>query len=268
MPGWTKPWMAGLVVVIVVIASLWALQRRLIYFPDRAAPPVPAGVREVSYRTEDGLTLKAWYVPSSRPGAPVVLVAPGNAGNRSYRLPLATALASRGLSVLLVDYRGYGGNPGSPSETGLTRDVRAARGYLTEELGAGRVLYFGESLGAAVITRLAVTHPPAGLLLRSPFSDLASVGREHYPFLPVGALLKDRFPVADQIGRVEAPAAVVYGDADSIVPPRQSREVARRVTHLVREVVVPGADHNDQVLLDGPQLVDAVLALNAAQPAS
>ena len=77
---------------------------------------------------------------------------------------------------LLFHYRGYGGNPGSPSEEGLARDVLAARAYVVEEAGvpAVRLLYFGESLGAAVVTELAVEHPPAGLLLRSPFVDLAS----------------------------------------------------------------------------------------------
>ena len=96
--------------------------------------------------------------------------------------------------MLLFDYRGYGGNPGSPSEEGLARDVRAARQFLTDEGVPGeRLLYYGESLGAAVVAELATEHSPAGLVLRSPFTDLASVGQIHYPFLPVRALLKDRF---------------------------------------------------------------------------
>jgi pimeloyl-ACP methyl ester carboxylesterase len=260
----------GLIVLLVValaVAAVWLLQRRLIYFPDRSAPAA-AGAREVSVRTTDGLRLAAWLV-SPPPGTPdrrlAVLVAPGNAGNRLGRLPLADALAGHGLTVLLVDYRGYGGNPGSPSEDGLARDVEAARAYLLEQAGfaAGRLLYFGESLGAAVVTALAVRHPPAGLVLRSPFTDLASAGREHYPFLPVRLLLRDRFAVGDPIARVTVPTVVVYGTADTVVPPAQSRAVAGRAAGPVRVVAVEGADHNDAALLTGRQLIEAVADLAA-----
>jgi predicted nucleic acid-binding protein/pimeloyl-ACP methyl ester carboxylesterase len=276
VPGWAPPLIRVLVVATLVVAVLlalaWAGQRKLIYFPDGRRPPPPGsllpGAREVAFQTEDGLRLGAWFVPAAAGGragaaAPVVLVAPGNAGNRAVRAPLAAALAARGVGVLLMDYRGYGGNPGSPGETGLDLDIRAAHRYLTEELKVppGRLLYFGESLGAGVVTGLAVTHPPAGLVLRSPFVDLAAVGRAHYPFLPVGALLKDRFPVAERVAEIKVPTAVVYGTADSIVPAGQSRTVARRAAGPVRVVEVPGADHNDRVLLDGPQLIDAVVAL-------
>ena len=128
-------------------------------------------------------------------------------GHRGHRAPLAEALHEAGLSVLLFDYRGYGGNPGSPSEEGLALDVRAARDFLIGDAGVPpeRLLYLGESLGAAVVTELATEHPPAGLVLRSPFVDLAAVAAVHYPFLPARALLRDRFPVAEQLARVDVP---------------------------------------------------------------
>ncbi len=102
-----------------------------------------------------------------------VLVAPGNAGNREGRAGLAEELSRRGLAVLLMDYRGYGGNPGSPSEDGLAADADAAAEAL-KELGypAQRTIYFGESLGTGVVAALQSRHPPAGMVLRSPFTDL------------------------------------------------------------------------------------------------
>jgi uncharacterized protein len=124
-----------------------------------------------------------------------------------------------------------------------------------------RLLYFGESLGAAVVTELATQHPPAGLVLRSPFVDLASVGAVHYPFLPVRALLRDRYPVAEQLAGIRVPTTVVYGSDDSIVPPGQSRAVADAAAQLHRLVEVPGADHNDPALLDGDAVVSAVVEL-------
>jgi alpha-beta hydrolase superfamily lysophospholipase len=261
---------AGLVaavVLAVLTGLLWGLQRRLVYFPD--AGPVPAagavlpGARDVVLQTSDGLRLGAWFLPGRDAEAPAVLVANGNGGHRGLRAPLAAALAGRGLAVLLFDYRGYGGNPGSPSEEGLARDVRAARAHLLEEAGVppDRLLYLGESLGAAVVTELATEHPPAGLVLRSPFVDLAAVGAAHYPFLPVRALLRDRYPVAERVATIRVPTTVVLGGADSIVPPAQSRAVATAAAGLHRLVEVPGADHNDRVLLDGDALVDAVVEL-------
>jgi uncharacterized protein len=220
--------------------------------------------REVRLRTADGLELGGWLVPAGEPDRGVaVLVGNGNAGNRSLRAPLARSLADAGLLVLLFDYRGYGGNRGRPSEEGLARDVRAAHRFLIEEIGVmpERLLCYGESLGSAVVTELASEHPPAGLVLRSPFVDLASVGRFHYPFLPVGRLLRDRYPLADLLASVKVPTTVVYGSRDSIVPPEQSRAVAAAAAGETRVVEVAGADHNDLALLAGEKLIEAVVEL-------
>ena len=261
----------GLVLVLVaglLVAAGWGLQRRLIYFPaPSSVPPVSGvlpGAREVRLHTADGLELGAWLVPAGGASRDVtVLVASGNAGNRSLRAPLAAALSRAGMAVLLFDYRGYGGNPGRPSEAGLALDVRAAHRYLTQDrrVPQGRLLYVGESLGAAVVTELATEHPPAGLLLRSPFVDLAAVGRAHYPYLPVGSLLRDRYPVAEQLARIAVPTTVVYGTEDGIVPPEQSRAVAAAAGGPSLLVAVRGADHNDRALLAGAVLVRAVTEL-------
>lgn len=255
-------------VVFAVLVLAWTFQRHLIYLPDSAAVPPAAelllGARDVTLRTEDGLSLGAYLVPPSGPNRGMtVLVAPGNAGSRVLRVPLAQRLAARGFGVLLMDYRGYGGNPGSPSEHGLIADVRAAYQYLVQQAGAAspRLVYFGESLGAAVVTRLAVEHPPAALVLRSPFTDLASVGTVHYPLLPVRQLLWDRFPVTELIARVRVPTVIVYGGQDTIVPPEQSRAVAAAAGGPVRTVEVAGVDHNDPALLTGDELIDAITAM-------
>ena len=254
--------------LVALLAVLWGFQRRLIYLPSRAAVPRAAEMlpraREVTLHTSDGLALGAWLAPpGQRDRGMAVLVANGNAGDRSLRAPLARLLADRGFAVLLFDYRGYGGNPGKPSERGLARDARAARRFLVEEIGVrpDRLLYFGESLGTAVVTELATEHPPAGLVLRSPFPDLASVGQLHYPFLPVRTLLRDRFPLAEQLARVDVPTTVVYGSRDAIVPPEQSRAVAGAAAGPTRVVEIVGADHNDPRLLDGDEVIGAVVEL-------
>ena len=248
----------------MVVALLWALQRQLIYFPDPTPVPraaaVIAGARDVTLHTADGLKLGAWFVPADprEDLGMAVLLAPGNGGNRAGRAGLADELSRRGLAVLAMDYRGYGGNPGSPSEDGLAADADAAVEAL-EALGYAphRTIYFGESLGSAVVAALHTRHPPAAMVLRSPFTDLADVGRHHYPWLPVRALLRDRFPVVEHLVAGDVPVTVIYGRRDSVVPPALSGRVADQAAALAERVELAEADHNDPVMF-GRRVADAV----------
>jgi pimeloyl-ACP methyl ester carboxylesterase len=258
--------LVALVVLGLVVVMLWALQRQLIYFPDTGQVPpageVIEGARDVTLSTDDGLELGAWFVPAGgRDTGFAVLVLPGNGGNREGRAGLAGQLRRRGLAVLLVDYRGYGGNPGSPGEEGLAADADAAADALGE-LGypPERTVYLGESLGGGVAAALAARRPPAGVVLRSPFTELADVGAHHYPWLPVRRLLRDRFPVVEHLAGSPVPVTVVYGDRDSVVPTELSARVADRVGVLAEEVVFAGADHNDPVMF-GPRVAEAVVRL-------
>jgi uncharacterized protein len=257
---------ALLAMVLVVIALAWLLQRRLIYLAEpgevpAAATILPAG-EDVAFETADGLRLGGWFVPAATGHSQAtVLVLNGNAGNRMARAPLAAELSRAGLSVLLMDYRGYGGNPGSPAEPGLLADARGARAYLAArgDVDPARLVYFGESLGAAVALRLAVERPPMALVLRSPFTSLADVGRLHYPFLPVRLLLKDRYAAIEQAGGLRCPVLVVAGAGDGIVPWEQSRRLAEAIPEPKRFVLIPGADHNSLELLAGQRLIDEVV---------
>jgi uncharacterized protein len=231
----------------------------------------------VSFPTADGLRLAGWFVPAAgppgrgggRPRSPAVLVCNGNGGNRSLRAPLAAALARAGLAVLLFDYRGYAANPGHPTEAGLAADARAALAFLAArpEVDPARLVYFGESLGAAVALRLALERPPAALVLRSPFASLAEVGRLHYPWLPVSLLLADRYDSLGRVGGLAAPLLVAAGERDRIVPASHSRRLFDAAPQPKRFVLLPGADHNDLDLLAGPGLLAEVLAFLGQVPA-
>jgi fermentation-respiration switch protein FrsA (DUF1100 family) len=256
---------ALLATAVAMIALAWLFQRRLIYLAEPGRVPAAATIlhsgEDVAFETADGLRLRGWFVPASGPSQATVLLLNGNAGNRAARAPLAAELSRAGLSVLLLDYRGYGGNPGSPSEPGLLADARAAHDYLAArgDVDPARLVYFGESLGAAVAIQLAVERPPMALVLRSPFTSLADVARLHYPFLPVGLLLKDRYPSIGQVGRLRCPVLVLAGARDGIVPPEQSRRLAEAIPERKRFVLIPGADHNSFDLLAGQRVVGEVV---------
>lgn len=258
------------------MAVFETLQRSLTYFPTRG--PVPSasrygeGARDVVLTTDDGLRLGAWLFPPSPPTGHDrrigVLFTPGNGGHREGRSPLFRTLARRGFTVLGIDYRGYGDNPGVPSEEGLAADARAAAAWLrTAGFAPERTLYLGESLGTGVAVRLATTHPPAGLLLRSPFTSLADVARNIYPWLPVERLIVDRYPTLDYVASITAPVTVLRGGADRIVPTALSARVADAVPHLLEDIDVPTADHNDPIWYGG-FVGDALVRLaDAAIPA-
>lgn len=253
-----------ILLVTVLLLILWSGQRRMMYFPSGSVAAPPAfgleGVEPVAFDTADGLRLHGWFFPVADARA-TVLVFNGNAGNRSYRAPLASALRNRDLQVLLFDYRGFGGNPGSPTEQGLRLDARAALAYLAtrRDVEPARIVYFGESLGSAVAVDLATEHPPAALILRSPFASMTEVAQYHYRWLPVRWLLRDRYDSVTRIRAARAPLLIVAGEYDRIVPAAHSRRLYEAAGAGTRRfVLVEGADHNDDELLAGEEMLEHV----------
>jgi fermentation-respiration switch protein FrsA (DUF1100 family) len=252
-------------IVLTLFVLIWSLQRKLMYFPSSAVPDPHAlglaNVQEIAFPTADGLTLSGWFINASTRTGMTMLVFNGNAGNRAHRAALADVFAGLGMAVLLFDYRGYGGNPGSPTEAGLKADARAARNYLLTrpDVNPKQLGYFGESLGTAVAAELAEEYPPAVLILRSPFTSTTALGQHHYPWLPVRWMLRDRFETLDRIRRIRAPILVIAGDRDRIVPIEESRRVFEVASEPKSLVVVRGADHNDEALFTGKTMIDGMV---------
>jgi fermentation-respiration switch protein FrsA (DUF1100 family) len=256
---------AGVFGVILILLIFWVTQRSMIYYPSAEVPePSVVGltnVERVVMPTRDGLQLHGWFVPATAPATgDSIIVFNGNAGHRALRADLAHAFGARGWSTLLFDYRGYGGNPGSPTEEGLALDALAARAYLEgrRDIDPRRIVYFGESLGSGVAVRLALTRAPRALVLRSPLLSLAATARYHFPYLPVGLLLRERYASAEAIGRIRCPVVVITAAHDSIVPAEHSRRLYQLANEPKRLVVIGGADHNDEALTSGPRVIDAV----------
>lgn len=258
---------AGVLVAVIAIVGvlMWSLQRSMIYFPDTSEVPAAADVLEggqdLTLHTSDGLELEAWFAPPTEDAVDrdmAVLMAPGNGGNREGRAGLAQHLQDRGFSVLLMDYRGYSTNPGRPSENGLIRDGLAATDALEAQgFAPDQTIYFGESVGGGVVAALLSQRPPAAAVFRSPFTDLAEVGKRHYPWLPVGILLRDRFSVTEHVSRTQVPISVIRARQDTVVPAELSAQVAAAAPNLVEEHILDDADHNDPVMF-GPEIAEAV----------
>jgi len=240
---------SALAAYAVLVSGIYVFQRHLLYFPDVSHPELGAlaelGVREVKVTTADGVSLLSWYLPP-RDGRPVIAYFHGNGGHIGYRAERLRRFGRDGLGVLMLEYRGYGGNPGSPTEAGLHADATAAVDFL-EDCGimSNRLVLYGESLGSGVAVSLAAQHDVAGLILEAPFTSVAEVAQYHYSFVPASILVRDRFDSLSRIAKVKAPILVLHGERDRIVPVRFGRALFDAAPEPKELWLAPEAGHED-----------------------
>ncbi|HEU0224778.1 MAG TPA: alpha/beta fold hydrolase [Steroidobacteraceae bacterium] len=228
---------------------LFAVQRSQMYFPVGEA--VRPGAQSI--RVQNGeQSLKVWVV--DRPGPRAILYFGGNAEDVSLNLPSFEA-AFPSHSLYLVNYRGYGGSSGRPSERALLADATAVHDHVVAR--HPQVAVIGRSLGSGVAVHLASVRDVQRLALVSPFDSMVDVAREHYPWLPVGLLLLDRYESAARAAAIRAPVLIVIAGDDEIIPPRRSQALAAAFApsqvHIAR---LPGATHNSLDLF--PQYLESL----------
>ncbi|MCC5793349.1 MAG: alpha/beta hydrolase [Chromatiales bacterium] len=254
----------------LLVLMMFVLQDRLVYLPGtpgRALVATPDAVglpwREVWLEAGDGVRLHAWHVPG-QPGEVTMLFLHGNAGNISHRLDWLRILHGLGVNVLLLEYRGYGRSEGRPSEEGLALDARAAWDWLREEAGvpAGRIVLFGESLGAAVAARLASETAPGGLVLFSAFTSVPDVAALHYPYVPARRLARIQHATIDWLPRVASPVLLMHSPDDEIVPWEQAQRLLA-VAPEPRLFVQTRGDHNTGFLLSEALIREGIRAFLA-----
>ncbi len=249
--------------VLIAIVAYFA-QRKLTYFPstERVAPAEVGliGVDELTLDTPDGEKVLAWYA-KAQPSQPTLLYFHGNGGNLALRSERIRRLVTRGFGLLIMSYRGYSGSSGYPSEAANLADARLAYQRLAE-LGVqpDDVILYGESLGTGIATRLATELPVSGLILESPYTSIPDVGASRYPYLPVRALMKDRYDQLSCIGRIRAPLLVIHGMRDGVVPFKMGQTVFAAAPEPKAFVALEKAGHNDHARYGGPDAIAAWIA--------
>jgi uncharacterized protein len=262
---------AGVFGYAAVLALMYFAQRSLMYFPDvKRTPPAAAGLpqaQEVVLATAGREQLIAWHVPP-RDDKPVVLYFHGNGGALAMRAGRFRKLAADGTGVLALSYRGYGGSTGSPTEIGLIEDAETAYRSAAARYGVSRLALWGESLGSGVAVALAAKQPVAALILEAPFTSAADVGAGHYPFLPVRWLIKDPFYSDRRIADVRAPALVMHGVHDSVVPIALGEKLFGLIPGPKQFVRFSDAGHNNLEDFGASRIVQEFLAktFNEHQP--
>ena len=233
----------------LIAGALYVFQRQILYVPDTSRPDRAevgvAAVRDVTLTTADGLALLAWYLPPPA-DRPVIVYFHGNGGHLGYRHGRMARFHAHGYGALFPEYRGYGGNPGRPSEDGFYADARAALDFLAAQgIAPARIVLFGESLGTGVAVRMASERAVGAVVLEAPFSSVADVAQTRYWFVPVRRLLKDHFDATARIGSVRAPLLVLLGGEDVIVPPRFGRALFDAANQPKELWIAPRGGHED-----------------------
>ena len=230
---------------------IFTTQNRLLFLPNlpgRELTNTPADLglayEDVVVTTSDAVRVHGWFVPG--PGERVVLFFHGNAGNISHRLGSVQQFHDLGLSVFIVDYRGYGRSEGRPTEQGTYRDAAAAWKYLTDErqFEPSQIVIFGRSLGGPIAAWLATQERPGALIVESAFASIVDIGRELYPFLPVRWLTRLKYPTRDYVAQAGCPVLVVHSRDDEIIPFHHGERVFAAATEPRHFLEIRGG-HND-----------------------
>lgn len=236
----------GIVIFIMVMLFMYVFQRHLIYFPDRHRPNPKEfnaqNMQIVSLKTNDGILLESWYKPAKK-NQPTILYFHGNAKHIGYRSFFAQQFIKAGFGVFLLEYRGYGGNKGSPSEQGFYEDARTALTFLHNQgIRSKDIAVYGESLGTGVATYIAAKNPVCALILQSPFSSLTEIARYHYPWVFLTPW--DKYDSLSRIKSIHAPILVIHGDQDRLIPYSNGLSLYNAANHPKELLTLKGKDHN------------------------
>lgn len=234
----------------VLVAVMYFLQDRFLYFPERdALEPREYGATEferIGAETRDGEKLLLWWKPPL-PGYPTLIYFHGNAGHLGMRAEKLLAFSKEGLGVLGVSWRGYGASTGVPSENGLYEDGRTALALAIDHLGvdSGSVILYGESLGTGVAVHLGSLMPLGLVVLEAPYTSVVTRARERFPLLPIRHMLRSEFDSLGKIGDLRSPLLLLHGEKDTIIPAHHGRELLAAAPEPKKGIFLPAVAHSD-----------------------
>jgi pimeloyl-ACP methyl ester carboxylesterase len=244
-----RTWGLGLIVLLAlgylsICGYLFAEQRHLVFQPSGTVlgdPPADSAYRSLEV-TDPGLgAIKAWWIPPASSAQPTIVFFHGNGSDRTDFLEQGLRFHEHGWGVVLASYRGYSGNPGSPTEDGLMADARATLAAIAPRVGP--IIVWGHSLGSGVAARMASEGRAAGLVLEAPYTVLTDIGAARYPYIPVRWLMLYRFDTQSLTGEIHVPVLIFHSVDDPVIPFAMGQALAERLGARASLIKMEGVGH-------------------------
>ena len=209
-------------IYLFILISTYLFQRNLLYHPTEnnySGDKLIVSVEKIKIKTGSNIELLSWYHKKNINDYKTILFLHGNAGSLENRIHKINNFKDLNVNFLLLAWRGFSGNKGSPTEQNLYEDAWSAIKWLKSEgIKESNIIIYGESLGTGVATEIAQNKNFAGVILESPFTSMIDAGKTKYPYLPVKFLLKDKYESNKKIQNIKIPILIMHGKVDNIVP--------------------------------------------------
>ena len=235
---------------LILIISLFIFQRSFLYFPEKEEVDSSyffnTGLKEIALTTSDGLVLKSLFKKPSSKDRSTILIFHGNAGHVGHRVDKFKHFIESGYGLLLLEYRGYGKNPGKTSENGIYKDGQAALNFLFKQnILSKKIILYGESLGCGIATKLSTENSFGATILEAPYTSIADVAQSHYWYLPAKWLVLDKHDIIGIIEDIKSPLLVIHGEKDNIINIQLGKKVFNAAPEPKQALYLPNAGHNN-----------------------
>ena len=232
---------------LVLIIFIYFNQRNLLYHPKEnnyQNDKVQFDYEEIFIKVDEEIELKSWIIKKDFKKYKTLLIFHGNAGHLSNRIYKLNELYKLDINVLLISWRGFSGNKGSPTENNLYADAEASINWLNEKgVSNKQIILYGESLGTGVAVEIGKKNKFNSIILESPFTSIENSAKNYYPYLPVKLMLKDRYDSINKIKMINTPILIMHGKKDEIVPFSMGKELFERANNPKYSYFTSDDDH-------------------------
>ena len=220
----------GIIVIYVsLLVILFIFQRNLMYHPSENnyfGDKLKVNIEKVNIKTSDNINLLGWFHKKDLNKFKTIVYFHGNAGTLDNRIHKLNHFKDMEVNFLIIAWRGFSGNKGSPTEEGLYIDgLSAVNWIINQGVKEEDIILYGESLGTGIATEIAQNKNFAGVILETPFTSMIDAAKEFYPYIPVNLLLKDRFENFKKIKNINSPILIMHGEQDTIVPFKMGKKI-------------------------------------------
>ena len=253
-----------IIAYLVLLVFIYFYQRNLLYHPSEnnyQNDKIQFSYDEIFIKVDDKIKLKSWIINKNLKKFKTLLFFHGNAGELSNRIYKLNELNKLDINILLISWRGFSGNEGSPTEENLYKDAKAAIKWLNrKEVENNKIILYGESLGTGVAVEIGKKNNFNSIILESPFTSMENAAKIYYPYLPVKLLLKDKYNSISKIKKITTPILIMHGKKDDIVPFSMGKELFEKANNPKYSYFTSDDDHmmefNDQILKSIKNFID------------